>query len=190
MDGPMAPTTTAEDQSQVGPKSTPMYVLESALPLARSMVWHLQRTFYADQGIAAWSHVPQSITTSPIIARAYARIVLGFLRDMRAWLDPDQPVYIVELGAGSGRFAYRFLKAFTALLEEVSRVHQRVVYVMTDASPSVIDYWRDNPRLKPFVEAGVLDFAHFDLLELAPLELLNSGVTMRVGAVSNPVVLV
>src|SRR5436190_14880848 len=98
-----------------------MYVLESAVPLARSMVWQLQRTFYADQGIAAWtqSHVPQSVTTSPIIARAYARLVLGFLRDMRSSLDPAQPVYLVELGAGSGRFAYRFLKAYTALLEDM-----------------------------------------------------------------------
>jgi hypothetical protein len=183
---------TPQDPPQVGAELTPMYVLEWAVPLARSMVWHLQRTFYADQGIAAWSQsgVPQSITTSPIIARAYARIVLGFLRDMRAALDPDQPVYIVELGAGSGRFAYRFLKAFSALLEEVSRVHKRVVYVMSDASVSVVAYWRDNARLQPFVDAGVLDFAHFDLLELAPLKLLNSGVTLGPGGVANPVVVV
>ncbi len=167
-----------------------MYVLESAVPLARSMVWQLQRTFYADQGIAAWSHsgVPQSITTSPIIARAYARIVLGFLRDMRSSLDPAQPVYLVELGAGSGRFAYRFLKAFTALLEEMRGVSQRFVYVMTDAAASVVDYWRSNARLRPFIEAGVLDFARFDLLELGSLELLNTGVTLHAGAVANPVV--
>src|SRR6266849_7946971 len=100
------------------------------------------------------------------------------------------PMYVVELGAGSGRFAYRFLKALTALLEEASSVHQRFVYVMTDASASVLEYWRDNPRLRSFVEAGVLDFAHFDLLELAPLELLNTGVTLRAGAVANPVVVV
>src|SRR5258708_11928730 len=140
------------------PDAEKMYVLEWAVPLARSMVWHLQRTFYADQGIAAWSQsgVPQSITTSPIIARAYARIVLGFLRDMHAALDPDQPVYIVELGAGSGRFAYRFLKAFSALLAETPGVQQRFMYVMTDASAAVVDYWRDNPRLQPFVDVGVL----------------------------------
>jgi len=183
---------TNQEPAQTGGEPTPMYVLESAVPLARSMVWHLQRTFYADQGIAAWSHsgVPQSITTSPIIARAYARIVLGFLRDSRSSLDPAQPVYVVELGAGSGRFAYRFLKALIALLEEPSSVHHRFVYVMTDASASVLEYWRDNPRLRAFVEAGVLDFAHFDLLELAPLELLNSGVTLGVGALANPVVVV
>src|SRR5438132_12604456 len=92
-----------------------MHVLEPHVPLAESMVWRLQRTFYGDQGIAAWSrsHVPQAVTTSPTIARAYARVALGFWRDMAAELDPAQPLYIVELGAGSGRFAFRFLKALT-----------------------------------------------------------------------------
>ena len=67
-----------------------MYVLESDALLSRSMIWRLQRTFYADQGVAAWSHsrVPQSVTTSPNIAGAYARIALGFLHDMRSESGP------------------------------------------------------------------------------------------------------
>jgi hypothetical protein len=167
-------------------QDTPMYVLESRMPLSQSMVWRLQRTFYGDQGIEAWSrsNVPQGITTSPNIARAYARVVLGYLTDIQTDLDPSQPVYIVELGAGSGRFAYRFLKALTN--------HQtpKFVYVMTDATRSVMDFWQDNPRLRPFVDAGVLDFAHFDLLDLAPLTLLNSNVSLQPGAVANPVVMI
>jgi hypothetical protein len=170
---------------------TPMYVLESATPLSQSMVWRLQRTFYGDQGIAAWSQsrVPHAVTTSPNIARAYARVVLGFLRDAQTLLDPSQPVYIVELGAGSGRFAYRFLKAFTGLLDDAARTFH-VVYVMTDASTSVLDFWRDNSRLRPFIDDGLLDFARFDLMELSPLELLNTRSTLRVGEVANPVVLI
>jgi hypothetical protein len=183
----MATTPTAEP-SDVEP--TPMHVLEADVPLAQSMVWRLQRTFYGDQGVAAWrpGNVPQAVTTSPVIARAYARIVLGFWRDLRSSLDPSQPVYIVELGAGSGRFAYRFLKAFAALLKDHTAPNQRFVYVMTDGSPAVVEFWRNNLRLRPFVEAGVLDFAHFDLVELGPLVLLNSGTTLRIGEVANPVV--
>src|SRR5712692_8646855 len=173
-------------------EATPMYVLESPVPLSQSMVWRLQRTFYGDQGIAAWSrsHVPQAVTTSPIIARAYARIVLGYWRDIQSTLDPSQPVYIVELGAGSGRFAYRFLKALTALLENIAEPQPCFVYVMTDASAPIVEFWRDNARLRPFVEAGVLDFAHFDLVELGPLALLNAGTTLQLGEVANPVVLI
>jgi hypothetical protein len=62
------------------------------------------------------------------------------------------------------------------------------MYVMTDASSSVVDYWRANPRLQPFVAAGELDYAHFDLLELARLELLNAHVTLDINGVRNPVV--
>jgi hypothetical protein len=173
--------------------ATPMHVLEPHVPLAQSMVWRLQRTFYGDQGIAAWSrsHVPQAVTTSPIIARAYARVVLGFWRDMQADLDPTQPLYIVELGAGSGRFAYRFLKALTALLQNVAEPKRpRFVYVMTDASPPIVEFWRSNPRLHAFVDAGVLDFANFDLVALAPPTLVNSGTTLRVGEVANPIAVI
>jgi hypothetical protein len=171
--------------------STPMYALESNAPLSRSMIWRLQRTFYADQGVAAWSqsHVPQSVTTSPNIAGAYARIALGFLHDMRSALDPRQPVYLVELGAGSGRFASRFLKSFTALLQERTDLHQPFVYVMTDASPSVLEFWQSNPRLRPFVTAGQLDFAHFDLLEPAPLQLLTGGITLGTSS-RNPIIVI
>jgi hypothetical protein len=45
------------------------------------------------------------------------------------------------MSAGSGRFAYRFLKALTT--------NQKFVYVMTDATvdatASVVNFWRDNP---------------------------------------------
>jgi putative S-adenosyl-L-methionine-dependent methyltransferase len=184
---PPEPAPIAEPAGDRQPELT--YVLEADVPLSQSMVWRLQRTFYSDQGIEAWSRskVPQSITTSPVTARAYARVVFGYLRDIQSELDPSQPVYIVELGAGSGRFAYRFLKAFTLL---VGNTPQRFVYVMTDASPSVLDFWRNNPRLRAFVDAGMLDFAHFDLVELKPLELLSSGATLRAGGVANPVVLI
>jgi tetratricopeptide (TPR) repeat protein len=181
-----------DEADDSGKDSTPMYVLESNAPLSRSMVWPIQRTFYADQGIAAWtqSRVPQSVTTSPNIAGAYARITAGFLRDMRHALDPDQPVYVVELGAGSGRLGFRFLKAFTKLLQGQPDVHQSFVYVMTDATPTVVQFWRDNPRLRPFVDAGMLDFAHFDVLEPAPLQLEFSGATVRPNESGNPVVVI
>lgn len=173
-----APPSSAEE--------APRYVLEADAPLSRSMVWRLQRTFYGDQGIEAWtrSNVPQGITTSPNIARAYARVVSGYFNDLSD-IDPSQPVYIVELGAGSGRFAYRFLKAFTQFAPR-----HRFVYVMTDATPSVVEFWRDNSRLRAFVEAGLLDFAHFDLVELGPIRLLNSETTIQAGNVANPVVLI
>jgi hypothetical protein len=172
------------------PEESPMYVLEAPTPLSRSMVWRLQRTFYRDQGIGAWSqsHVPQAITTSPNITRAYARMVLSFWHDLRDSLDLSQPLYIVEMGAGSGRFAYRFLKTIMALLEQKPEPRPRLVYVMTDAIQSVVDFWRSNPRLRTFVDAGVLDFAHFDLVECAPMTLQTAGTVLETGSIANPLV--
>ena len=82
-------------------------VLEAGARLSTSMLWQLQRDVYNSQGVQAWNtgSVPQSITTSPYTARAYARIVLGYLRDVDAQLDSSQPVYILELGAGSAASA-------------------------------------------------------------------------------------
>jgi len=88
------------------------FPLELPCRLSRSVLWRLQRRFFERRGPAAWSEgvVPHHATTNPYLARAYSRIVLGFLRDWRAGLDPSQPVYLVELGAGSGRLAFHFLR--------------------------------------------------------------------------------
>ena len=94
--------------------------LEQQQRLSRSLLWRLQRNYFEHYGIEAWRSgaVPHHITSSPFIADAYARMVLGFLRDLS--VDHSQPVYIVELGSGSGRFSYLFLKKFLSLIETQS----------------------------------------------------------------------
>src|SRR5260370_23820590 len=81
--------------------------------LSESQIWEWQRQYFEGKGIQAWSagEVPQYITSNAYIAAAYSRIVLGWTDALRAGsLDKDQPVYILELGAGSGRFAYKMLR--------------------------------------------------------------------------------
>jgi tetratricopeptide (TPR) repeat protein len=182
------------------PEPEQNHVLEQGRRLSESMLWRLQRDFYEERGIRAWSHgnVPQGITTTPHIARAYAKIALGYLRDMATQLDPSEPVYIVELGAGSGRFAYRFAKRLAALLERSSLSHKSFTYVMTDAATNLIDYWQAHPMLRPLVDAGIVDFAHFDATNRADITLINSKVTLGSppgekvsrGPVANPMIVV
>src|SRR5262249_58696817 len=118
----------------------PGYIIEQGRRLSESILWQLQRDLYHLHGIQAWSHgnVPQSMTTSPYIARAYAKLALGYLRDVTPELDLSQPVYIIELGAGSGRFGYRFVKRFVNLLERSSLAQTKFVYVMTDVTPNLV----------------------------------------------------
>src|SRR5690242_9370351 len=92
------------------------FVLERQQRMSKSMVWRLQRRFFEEQGLSAWSTgtVPHYITNNPFIARRYAELLLGWLDDC-APLDPREPVYLVELGAGAGRFAFHLVRALVAL---------------------------------------------------------------------------
>ncbi|MGD8775285.1 MAG: hypothetical protein PVF44_08205 [Syntrophobacterales bacterium] len=151
------------------------FILEEVKPLSQSILWKLQRNYFEGQGIEAWRQgtVPHYITSNPFIANAYAKVVFGFIRDCTAItgdsaddsfppLDPGHPIYIIELGSGSGRFAYHFLKKFLDLYRRSVLKDIPFTYVMTDFTERNIDFWRQHQSLQPFVEAGVLDFALYD----------------------------
>lgn len=174
--------------------STPR-VIERNQRLSRSLLWDLQRRFFEQKGIEAWRQniVPHYITSNPFIANAYVELVLGFLRDCRANalpLDLQQPVYIVELGAGSGRFAFHFLKQFQRLHARSALRDLPVKYIMTDLGQATIDAWQAHPWLQPLVEEGLLDYAAFDAVADTELRLNYSGKTLSPGSVTNPLVVV
>jgi tetratricopeptide (TPR) repeat protein len=170
-------------------EGAPGYVVEAGKRLSESILWRLQRDLYDARGIQPWSRgdVPQSITTSPYIARAYAQITLGYVRDIQRQLNPSEPLYVVELGAGSGRFGYRFVKQLAHQLKDRG---VRFTYVMTDVSPSLTDFWQRNASLRPFVDSGQLDFAYFDAIRLGDIELINSKRVLRQDRVVNPLVVI
>ncbi len=183
--------TPASDSPASGNQPQTGSVLEAGVRLSASILWQLQREVYNQQGVQAWSSgaVPQSITTSAFTARAYARLVLGYLRDIQPQLDGSQPVHILELGGGSGRFGYRFIEHLSRLLQHSALQHQSFVYVMTDVT-SMVDYWQTHPMLRPLVESGVLDFAAFDAAHPADIRLINSGRLLRAEELANPMVVV
>ncbi|GAA3613682.1 tetratricopeptide repeat protein [Microlunatus ginsengisoli] len=162
--------------------------------LSRSLLWDLQRRFYQQQGVEAWSTglIPFHITSTPYIAHAYAKMVTGYMRDCGAGtgLDPAEPFYIVELGAGHGRFGYRFLKRLSRQLAQTPFAEQPVTFVMTDVSERNLEFLQAHPRLQPFVRDGVLDFAPFDAGRDRELRLVNSGRTLGTDAIGNPLVLI
>jgi len=173
-------------------KSAP---LEHGVRLSRSLIWTLQRSFYERHGVEAWRSegIPFHITSNTYIAQAYARVVLGWLRDWlpnNAPFDPTEPVTIVELGAGHGRFGYLFLKKLLRLLEGSALKDVRLQYVMTDLAERNVELWRENPRLKPFLDSGLLDLACFDAARDTELRLAVSGRVLAPGAVRNPMVMI
>lgn len=170
----------------------PVFTFESGRRLSDSVLWRIQRAYYERQQIHAWTEgkVPSYITTNPFVARAYARVVLGFLRDCLAAgrIDPAQPLYIVEAGAGSGRFGYHFLTTFAEILRQSSLKNVRVKFVMTDFHDGNLEYWSAHPRLAPFFESGLLDIARFDAEHDSEITLRRGGETLSPESLLNPLV--
>lgn len=168
-------------------------VIEERRRLSESLIWALQRGFYARAGLQAWKPkaVPFYITSNSFTARAYARTVAGFLRDLVAHgrIDRAAPVFLVELAAGSGQFAYLFVRRLLEIQQQVPALAGLDLrYVMTDFALSNVDAWEAHERLAPLREQGRLDFAVFDVERDHDLRLRSAGVTLSAGSVANPMV--
>jgi hypothetical protein len=144
--------------------------------LSQSPVWNLQRAFYEARASEAFAEIPHQAVDNPWVAAAYARVIVGFLRD--STLDPSQPLYIVELGAGAGRFAHGLAR------ELGERTTQPFVYVMTDFAESQLEDWEQNPAL----EDERFDFARFDLTQDRAPHLRRRDITLE--HLANPLVVI
>ena len=171
---------------------TRRFVLEERQHFSRSLIWQLQNRYFAARGVAAWSlgEVPHYVTSNPTIANSYAEMVLAFWHDRKRLANDegDEPQYICELGAGSGRFAFHFLKRLMHLCAEAGVAPQSFRYVLTDAAEGNLEFWRAHPRFEPFFENGFLDIARFDVAQPGELALQISGKTIAPGVLRRPLV--
>lgn len=151
------------------------------VPLSQCGLWALQREYFMRTGIDAWrtNTVPSFATSNPYIAHAYAQIALAYMDDCGLLAptlkDAKERLHIVELGAGSGRFAFHFLRSITSLLDDEGVPRNRLRYVMTDIVPANIAFWRGHEQLRPFIDAGILDFAEYDAVAGGAVQLQVSG---------------
>jgi hypothetical protein len=106
---------------------------------------------------------------------------------LRPQLDPNEPFYIVELGTGSGKFSYYFLKALAEAQASMDFPLGKIRYIMTDFTEQNFNFWKTHPSLAPFVAGGIVDFAIFDATKDSELRLYNSKEVVRPGSCKNPV---
>jgi hypothetical protein len=172
-----------------------MYMLERRQVFSRSRLWELQRQYFLTRSIRAWQQeeVPQYVTTNPTVANAYAEIVLAFLRDedqlAPATAGGNEPLYLCELGAGSGRFAFHFLSRLSALCRDHAVPLARFRYILTDLVESNLAFYRQHPHFVPFIESGILDTALFDVVSSESLTLQGAGTTIGSQTLSKPLVI-
>lgn len=169
-------------------------ILENAERLSKSILWEMQHTAYCQFGPEAWTQkgVPSYITSNPFTTHKFAQVVLGYLKDCSAPnatnpIDLSHPVYLFDIGAGSGRFAFLFLKTLTALL---TIPDLKICYVMTDIAEKNIAFWQQHPYLKPFLESGILDVAYYHSEQEEPLQLLYNKKTLTQKDIKNPIIVI
>lgn len=166
-------------------------LLEEHKRLSESALWRLQREYFDNEGINAWvNQVPFYITSNPFIAHCYAQVILNFIRD---WTEQhpeakNHPFYILELGTGSGRFSFFFLKTLVYLLETLKMTDIRLCYVMSDITRNNIKYYENHHALLPFIEKGLIDFAIYNMEVEKPITLLRQRIHLDQKTLQNPLV--
>lgn len=177
---PIEPAAEAPASVFLGPEA----------PLSQCILWQMQEDFYKNMGVQAWeSSVPMYITSSTYIADTYSDMILAFIDDHYAQLDLSQPLYILELATGSGRFSHLILRELERKMQYRARHREvRIKYVMTDFTDANLKYWEQHEKFAPFVEKGLLDFAVLNPMMQNEVTLWVGGDRVCAETVKNPVV--
>jgi len=156
--------------------------MNSKVPLSQCRFWPDLRSYYREQGIGAWQQdVPCYATSNPYIAHAYARIIWQYVQE--AWpAGPPGPIRILELGAGSGTFAFHCVKRLLELQYAQGLEHLRFSYLMTDGAQKNVEFWRSHPALGAYARHGCLDFVHQEISGEADLGSLIEQLDLVTGA--------
>jgi tetratricopeptide (TPR) repeat protein len=167
--------------------------IEKKLPFAECHLWKEQGRFYQSNGIEAWNNLlPFYATNNPYIGKAYAEVILRYMQDLvRLKLhDNSEPIYILELGAGTGAFCYYLLKTLVDLQPQLNLGDVKFIYVMCDFATKNIDFWQTQPNLLPYIEQGYLDFAFFDADQQQDIQLQKSGILLQKDNLKNPLIVI
>ncbi len=168
------------------------HIIQEPTRFSDSKIWEFQNQYFSERGIDAWRNgeVPHYITSNPQMAVTYAELIFAFFRDLSRNRLPVEPVYILELGAGSGRFSYHLLKTLTNMCAKAAFEIPEFIYVISDYIEENVAFCEGHPRLAPFVRDGKLDFAVFNMVEDQEITLRNKKFTIKQNSLRQPLVLI
>jgi len=149
-------------------------------------LWKIQADYYTHQGVQAWNHaVPYYTTNSVVAARAYAELILAFIRDIGP--DPQgQPLTILEIGSGLGRLGFLLCRELERQREFFAATREQPLrLVLSDVVESNVQFWESHPSL---TRCEWLDFACYDPVHDTTLRLRRSGAVIEPGGLSLPLV--
>ena len=162
-------------------------------PFGESVLWKMQSLYFEENGIDAWKNgeVPHYVTSNPLIANACARMAWAFMVDCGAGRSTEDPVTILEIGGGSGTFAFHFIRRLVEFCRQRNLAPSSVFrYVLSDIAEANIESWLRHPQLSAWMEAGLLDIGRFDITTDKQIDLRVSGRRLEAGALERPLAVI
>ena len=166
--------------------------------LSKSILWEQMQKYYEQLGPDAWQEdiVPYQITSNKLLAHLYATLINSAIYDHICYqsqntnnnvhsknTDNPEPFYILELGAGHGKFSFYVCK-FLDFLNLYNKF--KIVYIVSDISQQNIDAWQKHPQLQKYINNQQLDFAKFNAETDQTIYLINSKKTIGKQSLNNP----
>ncbi len=166
------------------------FEIEPYTPFSESLIWQLNRDFYQEIGVEAWSKgtVPHQITSNSMVGKTYAELILGFLKDLAGKGQTKETVYILELGAGHGRLAFHILKHLQKLQALLDIELPPFCYILSDIVEDNLLFFKNHPQLQTYYEQGILDFAYFDAIGGKEIHLQYANKTIHAKDLSQPLI--
>ena len=171
------------------------YVIAKKQPFSESYLWEIQQAYFIGKGVGAWrsGQVPHYVSSNPRLANSYAEMVIALWQDQQrlAFNKPsNEPIYLIELGVGSGRFAFHFLQRLTQLCQQADIPRENFCYVLTDVAEQNLAFLGQHPRFRPFFASGLLDLALFDVSHSTQLHLQKRDHVLAIGSCTKPMVII
>ncbi len=160
-------------------------------PFHDSMIWQLNRAYYKDIGIEAWSkgEVPHNITSNSFVGKTYASLIFAMLNDL-ARKSKFEKVYIIELGSGHARLCFHILKHLDRLISQSSKPLPEYCYVLSDIVEKNLNFFADHAQLQPYFFFGKCDYAFYDAMDDEDLHLRHSDTIIKKGQLNQIVIVI
>lgn len=163
--------------------------------LSKSALWSKMQEYYNNIGPEAWQDelIPLQISSNKNLAFAYASIIVAQINDWynnNPRTDMEEPFYIVEIGAGHGKFGFYVLKHLQEQMANYNLPFALVKFIMTDIAQKNLQSWMEHKALQPWVESGSLDFALFNAMSDTQIVLKHSGAVIKPGTLQKPIFMI
>lgn len=131
-----------------------------AEPISQSGLWKIQQDYYRQLGVSAWDdRTPYHLTNSQVFTDSYADLIVAYLQDQPP--EPGDTLYLLELGSGTGRFAYQLARDLRRKLDYFPQLQDlRFCLVLSDIVPDNLEFWKAHERLQslgPNVDFSIVE---------------------------------